>query len=142
MRADELNALLESRRWVKHRVDRVEFLDLTTVRRTIVFTIDFEKLAAVLSSSDRSLIPLGWFGPWANAGAVLVDGDGRVVPYLTSAESDLLVKRQIEERLEALGPTQGVIYLVEKVRRHRRDPGIPGRGCEACTEDGCEPGYV
>ncbi len=133
MSADEIYALLQGRAWVKRRVDRVEFLDLMTVRRTIFFTIDFALLAAVLAPGDRTVIPLGWFAPWANAGAVLVDGDGHVTPYLTREESDLLVQEQITHRLVRLGLCgQPLIGLVEKVRLHRQDSGIPGYECKSC----------
>ncbi len=79
MSADDLNALLESRRWVRRRVDRVEFLDLLTVRRTIVLTLDLGAFADVQLRYGRTVIPLGWFVPWANAGAELLDADQRVI---------------------------------------------------------------
>jgi hypothetical protein len=138
----ELNALLESRRWVKRRVDQVEFLDLTTVRRTIAFTLDLGALAALPLSGSRDLIPLGWFAPWANAGAVLLDASQHVVPYLTSEESDCLVERQIKERLNTVGVASSKMELVKKVRLHRKDPGIPGCACKSCNKEGCEPGYA
>src|ERR1035437_5813591 len=47
--ADELTALLASRSWVSRRVDRLEFLDLSTVHRTIVFTLDLEGLKKLRS---------------------------------------------------------------------------------------------
>jgi hypothetical protein len=41
---DELNALIHARSWLLRRVDRLEFVDLTSVRRTIVFTLDLAQL--------------------------------------------------------------------------------------------------
>jgi hypothetical protein len=133
MSADDLTALLESRKWVKRRVDRIEFLDLMTVRRTIVFTFDPWALAEACPPNGSTLIPLGWFAPWANARAELLDADQRVIPYLTSAESDVLIEGQIRQRLGALGVEENQIDLATKIRLHRRDPGIPGHGCKSCS---------
>ena len=142
--ADDLTALLASRRWVTRRVDRVEFLDLTTVRRTIALTLDLSSLARVRPPYGHRLIPLGWFVPWANAGAVLLDGDRHVVPYLTSRESDRLIEQQIEGRSKALGiDDDGAGDLLERVRAHREVPGVPGRECPSCTTDTrCASGYA
>src|SRR5689334_23848318 len=105
---DDLAALLRSHCWIARRVDRVEFLDLTTVRRTITLTLDLDQFARVrtaccLASGGPNVVPLGWFVPWANAGTVLVDADGRLLPYLTSDESDREIERQIRRRLHAIG---------------------------------------
>ncbi len=145
MIADDLNALLHTRRWVKRRVDRVEFLDLTTVRRTITLTIDLEQLGCVRASScglstGSGVIPMGWFIPWANAGAVLVDADERVIPYLTSRESDYEVEKQIGRRLDAINLDR-LKPKLRSVVRHRRDPGRPGDKCVCCKSVGCSPGH-
>jgi hypothetical protein len=142
---DDLNALLHTRRWVKRRVDRVEFLDLMTVRRTIALTIDLDQLRCVRTSccgtsTGSGVIPLGWFVPWANAGAVMVDADERMIPYLTSRESDEEVEKQIRRRLDAINldclkPKLGTVV------RHRRDPGRPGDECVCCKRVGCSPGH-
>jgi hypothetical protein len=137
---DDLAAILGSRRWVKRRVDRIEFLDLTTVRRTIVFMIDLAALAATRSSSCE-LIPLGWFMPWANAEVVLVDEDRRVTTYLTSRESDDRVAGQICQRLRNLG-MHGSAGLVRQIREHRTKPRPRKPTCGCSTDDECAPGYV
>jgi hypothetical protein len=132
--ADDLTGLLNSRRWVKRRVDRVEFLDLDTVRRTIVFTLDLSELAKVQGRFRERFnprpIPLGWFVPWANAGAALRDADRRVIPYLTSEESDYEVQRQIGMRMSALKLER--VEALEAIRKHRADAGQPGVECECC----------
>jgi len=139
MSADDLSVLLESSSWIRRRVDRVEFLDLMTVRRTIVLTLDLGELAALLPPCGESVIPLGWFVPWANAGAVLLDADQHVVPYLTSQESDSRVQPQIEERLrEVRLPGDDV----NAIRLHRKDGGVPGSECTSCADQGCAPGEV
>jgi hypothetical protein len=134
---DNLNALLKSRLWVERRVDQVQFLDLGTVRRTIRLTLDLGELAVLQPRYRRQTLPLGWFAPWANAGAVLLDDQKRVVPYLTSDESDALIERQIKRRLAKLGMGQDeserAADLVGRARLHRKDPGIPGIGC-ACSK--------
>ncbi|HEX7290569.1 MAG TPA: hypothetical protein VF250_05500 [Conexibacter sp.] len=140
---DDLNALLHSRGWVERRVDRIEFLDLLTVQRTIVLTLDLAKLeqarsCGVVDPSALYPIPLGWFVPWANAGAELADADGRTIPYLTSAESDLLIADQIAGRLEAVGVSSA---LLRQVLRHRFDPGRPGGRCNRCTTAQPNAGY-
>lgn len=139
MAADELHTLLESKKWVTHRVDRVEFLDLTTVRRTINLTVHARKLREQLPRGWRYphkrdvYVPLGWFLPWANAGAVLLDADQRVIPYMTSAESDKLVRGLVERRLKRLAIREPhLIGLVEKVPMHRDDPAARGHGCKSC----------
>jgi len=105
---DDLGALLHSREWVKRRIDRVEFLDLMTVRRTTALTVDLAKLKA-LRPYGRGLVPLGWFVPWANADTVLLDAGGGVAPYLPGAESDELVRRQLEQRFERLYRPSGQV---------------------------------
>ena len=63
---DDLTPLLNSEAWVKRRVDQIEFLDLRTVRRTIVFTLDIKALETPESDVIRiapELVPLGWFVP-------------------------------------------------------------------------------
>src|SRR5580704_4869533 len=139
--ADCLQALFDSRAWLRRRVDRVEFLDLMTVRRTIVLTLDLGELAKVLPQRESSVIPLGWFIPWANAGAVLRDAEEHVVPCLTSEESDSLVQPQIEDRLRAVGITDdGPVGLIDVIRLHRKDAGLPGSECTSCTEPKCPLG--
>ena len=119
-----------------------------TVRRTIALTFDLDLLGCMLSSdfwrptSREQLVPLGWFVPWANAGAVLVDADGRVIPYLTCADSDGRVRGLIGDRLDELGRVGGlkdrpddVKELKDKlalVLEHRADPGRPGNDCASC----------
>lgn len=142
---DELNALLLSRAWVTRRVDRVEFLDLMAVRRTIALTLDLERLAGTQwrrrgSSTVGRRVPLGWFVPWANAGAVLVDADGRIIPYLTSGESDRVVEPLIVRRLRALGIDDPELR-VKAVVGHRQDPGRPGDRCNSCKGAGCSDGH-
>lgn len=96
---DELSALLESRSWVLRRVDRLEFVDLTSVRRTIVFTLDLVKLRACLPRSARAF-PLGLFRRDAvRAGARLVDATSEVIPHLTRPASDDLVADALKQRL-------------------------------------------
>ena len=141
MLGDDLAALLRSRRWIARRVDRVEFLDLTTVRRTIALTLDLDELARVrtpchATSGGPDVLPLGWFMPWANAGTALVDAEGRTLPYLTSRESDCEVERQIERRLDAIGLGDLGLEL-RAVPRHRSDPGRPGDRCDACRGARC-----
>ena len=103
------------------RVDRVEFIDLMTVRRTIALTFDLERLGGMLSRSflrpaaGEQLVPLGWFVPWANAGAVLLDADGRVIPYLTHGESDRRVRELIVERLHELGNVEELKTVLGEV---------------------------
>lgn len=141
MSTDDLNALLQSRRWIRRRVDRVEFLDLMTVRRTIVLTLDLEALANLLPWCTWSVIPLGWFVPWANAAAVLLDAGEHVVPCLTSQESDLLIQPQIEDRLETLKIVdEDLVALVDTIRLHRNDAGIQGYGCTSCAKSAGAPG--
>lgn len=135
---DDLAALLDSRKWVKRRVDRVEFLDLMTVRRTIILTLDLGQLACARSRRcarppGDHLVPLGWFAPWANAGAVLVGADQRVIPYLTSRESDSKITQQIGQRLDALGLAR-LKPRLDAVLEHRRDPGLPGCRCQSCED--------
>lgn len=65
MSLDDRHALFKSGTWLKRRVDRVEFLDLMTVRRTVVLTLDLGEFAHVLPPCRSSTIPLGWFVPWA-----------------------------------------------------------------------------
>ncbi len=138
---DALSVLLKTRRWVRHRVDRVEFLDLMTVRRTIALTLDLGALADVLPRCGSRVIPLGWFVPWANAGAELVDADGHVIPYLTSQESDFRVQPQIEDRLTAVGITdENLADHVKAIRLHRKDVGPPGYECASCTASEGTPG--
>jgi hypothetical protein len=81
---DDLTPLLTSRSWVKRRVDQIEFLDLTTVRRKITFTLNLTALDELMEQRPTDVIPLGWFVPWGNAAAVLGDGSQRVVPHITS----------------------------------------------------------
>ncbi len=145
MIADDLTALLNSRRWVKRRVDRVEFLDLMTVRRTITLTLDLAQLSSARAqchptSTGRNLVPLGWFVPWANAGAVLVDADQRVIPYLTSRESDREVRAQMERRLDALR-LWSFKQRLGAVVDHRSDPGRPGDSCSHCQHIVSSPGH-
>jgi hypothetical protein len=68
MSADDLNTLLESRRWVRRRVDRVEFLDLVTVRRTIALTLNLGAFADAQPLYGRTVIPLGWSFPGRTPG--------------------------------------------------------------------------
>jgi len=143
--ADCLTPLLNSRRWVTRRVDRVEFLDLMTVRRTIALTCDLDRLACFPGgggdpTTGEFLVPLGWFVPWANAGAVLVDADGRTIPYLTSRESDDKVEEMLLERLRALDLDDCDAHL-RAVPAHRRDPGRPGDRCDGCKRAGCSDGH-
>ena len=136
MSADALSVLLKTRLWVRRRVDRVEFLDLMTVRRTIALTLDLGALADVLPRCGSSVIPLGWFVPWANAGAELIDADRHVIPYLTSEESDSRVQLQIKERLRAVGITdKSLVDHVDAIRLHRKDAGQPGYGCKAVAAE-------
>ncbi len=131
---DELTALLRSRDWVTRRVDRVEFLDLTTVRRTITLTVDHGALARVLPSGV-DVVALGWFAPWANAEASLLNAKGRLLSYLTSAESDKKVLKLLDARLDELG----LVDYADRLRcipDHRSNPGLPGAGCERCNEAG------
>ncbi len=145
MVSDELRTLLESREWVTRRVDRVEFLDLTTVRRTIDLSVHASRLNELLprrcgrARRGDAHVPLGWFLPWANARAALLDSTGRRIPYLTSHESDELVARMVVRRLGRLGIGEPhLLELVGKVPLHRRDPAARGRDC-ACREMG-DPG--
>ena len=133
---DELNALLLSRVWVTRRVDRIEFLDLKTVRRTISLSIDPRRLRRFGVMSDA--VPLGWFAPWANAGASLQDADGRLLPYLTSAESDRIVRRLLVERLRALHLAERHAACLPTISGHRRDPGMPGTDCPSCRDHRCD----
>ncbi|HEX4804753.1 MAG TPA: hypothetical protein VFU94_02535 [Conexibacter sp.] len=132
---DDLTALLDSRKWVKRRVDRVEFVDLSTVRRMIALTLDLQALGALWADRGppagglRHLVPLGWFVPWANSGAALVDADERVIPYLTSEESDRRVERQVRRRLRRVGVHDAPLPAL---LAHRRDPGRPGDDCAWC----------
>jgi hypothetical protein len=138
MAGDELHTLLESKRWVTRRVDRVEFLDLTTVRRTISLTVRAGELRALLPGRYERLdrrqawVPLGWFLPWANAGAALLDARGRVVPYITSKESDERVTRLVVRRLRRVGVRDAEIDLARKIPLHRIDPAARGLSCHAC----------
>jgi hypothetical protein len=134
---DELTALLHSRDWVTRRVDRVEFLDLTTVRRTITLTVAPRALATAFPSA-KDVVPLGWFAPWANAEASLLDANGWLLPYLTSVESDERVLKLLEARLDGLG----LVRYAKELRHipdHRSDPGLPGAACKRCkdTDAGC-----
>jgi hypothetical protein len=144
MATDELQTLLESGKWVTRRVDRVEFLDLTTVRRTINLTVHARKMRELLPGRwDRRLshegkreayIPLGRFLPWANAGATLLDADDRVIPYITSAVSDELVAKMVKRRLKRLPIDDlDLLDLVEKIPLHRKDPAARGRECPYCA---------
>jgi hypothetical protein len=141
---DDLTALLNSRKWVERRVDRVEFLDLMTVRRTIVLTLNLDAFTRSQAHrwysrpSRHRLIPAGWFVPWANAGAVLVDAEQRVIPYLPSKESDHRIEQQIKSRWNALGLNE---VLFQEVLDHRRDPGLPGHQCKCCIAAECDAGY-
>jgi hypothetical protein len=141
--ADDLAALLNSCAWVRRRVDRIEFVDLLTVRRSITLTLDLGELARIrercsLRRDRPHLVPLGWFVPWANAGAVLLDADQRVIPYLTAAESDELVRVLLAKRLRQLGIAPEPL---DRVPKHRSDPGQPGDGCKSCEQAGKDPGY-
>jgi hypothetical protein len=129
---DKLAVLLQSRSWVERRVDRVEFLDLTTVRRTIALTFDLGKLKEI-DPNTKNLIPLGWFAPWANAEARLIDADGRVLPYLTTESSDCKVRNIISERLATLG-LDDLVETLDSIPAHRANPGLPGAGCKSCRE--------
>jgi hypothetical protein len=134
---DDLTPLLNSEAWVKRRVDQIEFLDLRTVRRTIVFTLDIKALETPESDVIRiapELVPLGWFVPWGNAGAVLRDDEQRVIPYLTSEESDTKVEALVKERLKALRVTT---ENVRQIPVHRADPGAPSLHCKACKKAVC-----
>lgn len=149
MATDELQTLLESKEWVTLRVDRVEFLDLTTVRRTINLTVRASKLREQLPQGEENrhkrdvYVPLGWFLPWANAGAELLDADKRVIPYMTSAESDDLVKGLVKRRLERLAVTEpDLVGLVEKIPMHRNDPAARGHGCRSCHVDERSSAYL
>ena len=128
---DKLAALLQSSEWVERRVDRVEFLDLVTVRRTITLTFDLGNLRTIDRDATH-LIPLGWFTPWANAEVRLTDADGRVLPYLTSEASDCKVRELICERLATLGLGDLALTTLDRISAHRANPGLPGAGCKCC----------
>jgi hypothetical protein len=103
---NELRPLLLIGKWVKRRVDRVEFLDLTTVHRTIVLTLDLGRLADVVPPRDPDVaprrdpvVPLGWFLPGSRAGTTVRDADGRVLPHLSREESRKIVFDAISARL-------------------------------------------
>jgi hypothetical protein len=148
MARDELQTLLESREWVTKRVDRVEFIDLMTVRRTINLTVNAGKLRERLPEGSEGThehevyVPLGWFLPWANAGAVLLNADGRVIPYMTSAESDLRVMGLVESRLKQLAIAEPLIALAKKIPLHRKDPAARGQECEPCNLSRGGAGYL
>ena len=134
---DGLTPLLESWTWVKRRVDQVEFLDLKTVRRTIIFTLDLKALATLKNDAipeAPELVPLGWFVPWGNSGAVLRDGEQHVIPYLTSEESDERVDELIVGRLRAVRVDPGT---VKQIPLHRADPGAPSLHCKVCSKAAC-----
>jgi hypothetical protein len=104
---DDLNALLHTRRWVKRRVDRVEFLDLTTVRRTIALTIDLQQLGRVRTgdcgtSTGSGIVPLGWFVPWANAGACAQALKSRVKDPQSRFEL-IKLRRRMDRATQSLG---------------------------------------
>ncbi len=88
------------------------------------------------------LIPLGWFIPWANAGAVLLDSRQRVIPYLTCQESDAQVERQVRERLTRLGVPESDIDNVARIRAHRDEPNDPEHRCACRADDECSAGYI
>jgi hypothetical protein len=129
---DELEALQQSRLWIERRVDKVEFLDLTTVRRTIALTVDLAVLKRI-SPRSGEVIPLGWFAPWANAEAHLLDANGMILPYLTSELSDRRVTKMIDERLRAL-ELDSLVATLGRIPAHRANPGLPGAGCRCCGE--------
>src|SRR5437016_3228856 len=71
---DELTPLLESRAWMRRRVDRLRFIELTTIHRTSTLSLDVEELAHL--APGRKVAPIGLFRRNAGrAGTRLVDAE-------------------------------------------------------------------
>ena len=136
--ADELTALLASRSWVSRRVDRLEFLDLSTVHRTIVFTLDLEGLKKLLPA-DPQMFPVGLLRRDAmRAGTRIVDGSGNVLAHLPRAVSDKHVEDVVKRRLGKLqiAVDEELLNLFTHIQDHRP------RSCALLPQDGRFDGYA
>jgi hypothetical protein len=106
VRTDFLGVLLDGRGWIRERLDQLEFLDLTSLRRRITFTLDADRVKSRLAAAEgwNAAFPLGLFRRGAvRTGIRLTDGTGTAVPYLTQAESDDRVRSALRNRFAALG---------------------------------------
>jgi hypothetical protein len=113
---DALSALINARAWLLRRVDQLEFVDLTSVQRTIVFTLDLAELSQALPDGAREF-PLGLFRrDAARPGARLTDASGTVVAHMSRPASDELVMRLVKARLDTLSLDAGV--QLEQIRNH------------------------
>ena len=103
-RVDDLTLLLDSPSWILGRFDRLDLVNLTTVRRTIVFTIDVAKLREALMKRRTDAFPLALLSRGGiRTGLRLTDRSAAIVPFITQAESDERVKSALAARLSALG---------------------------------------
>jgi hypothetical protein len=129
---DELTALLASRSWVRRRVDRLEFLDLNTVHRKIVFTLDLKELRRLVRA-DPEVFPVGLLRRDAmRAGTRMVDGSGNVLAHLPRVISDRRVESALKRRLDRLdiAPDAGLIELLTEIQNHR------ARSCALLSQQG------
>ena len=127
-----IKLLEHSHEWLLRRVDGLQFLDLTTVHRTITLTVD----ASRLDKTGSRLLPIGLFRRGAGrAGIRVADRNDAVVPHLSKAESDTEVSTALVSLLSDAG-LEGKADVLKEISRH-----APHRCVDLESTDGFD-GYA
>jgi hypothetical protein len=109
---------LRSSEWVDRRFDRLEFVGLTTIARSITLTLDIACLGRLIDG-PRAAIPLGLFvrgGPPSQ----VRDASGRIVRHLPSVQANMRFREALSRRLAAAGLTDFDGEL-DEIAVHRSD---------------------
>lgn len=104
---------LSSATWIDRRVDRFEFVGLTTIEHSIALTLDLGRLPKA-----ELELPIGMFDRDRPPSRV-IDATGKLVRHLPSERASDLVRADIEQRLARVGVTFEVRRSLAEIARHR-----------------------
>lgn len=106
---------LSAATWIDRRVDRFEFVGLTTIHHAITLTLDLAKLGG---GGEPIALPIGMFNR-ERAPTSVADAQGTVVRDLPIRRANALFREALRARLEAVGETWRIDDALREIERHR-----------------------